>query len=445
MRVGGEHEVEVTELDDDAVGTTSIHGGTLKIPGVAVGDRVRVRVAHVSPHRPVAWCEVTEVLSRGPGFATPPCSDAASRGGLCGGCPAMHLNAAETERFKAAAVLRAMTKLGISASVSFHSAADFVGYRNRGHFAASRDLSGRIFLGGFAARSREIVELKECLVLRPAIRTAARTITSVLNAIDFPVHPEPEGLRYVTLRASREGTVIADLVFTAVASQRLGALADRLARDCGIWGASYSINDKSGNALRIAPSKALFGLQSIEETLGPVTLHLGAAAFSQLNSDTAAAMYTRAASLCPRVSALWDLYCGAGGLGLTVLKSQGPSTRLYGVECSVDAVASARTNASEFGARAVFAVANLQAGVPAHPFVPEAILLNPPRKGVDEAVMRAVIASSAETLVYMSCNPKSFARDAAVLTAAGFSMENIDAYDMLPATAHVEIIARFAR
>ena len=181
------------------------------------------------------------------------------------------------------------------------------------------------------------------------------------------------------------------------------------------------------------------------EKVGLVDLHFSAAGFSQLCSNTAAGMYQRAASMVQGASVLWDLYCGAGGLGLTMLCAAGENAVLFGAESVASSVELARKNGSRTGGRAVFETADLSEKLPFSWPAPDAICVNPPRKGLDKPVLDLLMHTPAQTIVYMSCNPKSFAADVAVLAKAGFETGEVFAYDMLPCTAHVEVIAQLVR
>jgi 23S rRNA (uracil1939-C5)-methyltransferase len=445
MRAGDEIEVTVEAVDDDATGEAFVGGTTLKIPGAAPGDRLLIRAEHISPHRPVAWCRTIRVLSRGAHFVSPPCIFAEASGGRCGGCPAVHLDDETYCRMKTDHVEKALAAVGLSPAVFFFPAADRFGYRNRGHFVAARDKNGRAFLGAYAQRSREIVPISDCLVLMPKIRKTARLVTDALFDMRIPIFPEPFGLRYLTLRSTAEGETLADFVVTGERPFWAEKLADFLMSNTSVVGVSYSVNNSSGNALRTSPSLPLAGKQFAVEKIGERSFYLGAASFSQLCSDTAGKMYRRAAAMVSGASVLWDLYCGAGGLGLTMLSSCAEDARLFGAECVASAVALARKNASAFAERAFFETADLSSEVSFSWPAPDAVSVNPPRKGLDNAVLTLLKNTPARTVVYMSCNPKSFAADVAALVAAGFAVKEVFAYDMLPCTAHVEIIAKLER
>ncbi len=446
MRKGDLIELTVESVDEDALGEAFVDGVQLKISAAAPGDRVTVRIAHRSPHRKTAWCDLVEVHARGSHFIDPLCAHASAARGACTGCPAMHLDDLTIREMKTARISKALAAFLPTPAITYHPSPRTLEYRNRGHFVAGRDAKGEAFLGAYAKRSHTIIPLDDCPVLRPAARSLVRRAREWLSEPSLSIFPEPGGLRYVTLRASLQGEVLVDLVTTEERPERLIPLATRLMSIPPTVGVSYSINRGTGNALRTAPSTSIVGKETILEEMGGTTLALTAASFSQLNAAVAGNMYAHAASMCPKVGTVWDLYCGAGGLGLTVLRSQSERTVLYGADFAPTTTLLAGMNATPDTERAFFTTCDLSAKLPGFPVPPELVLLNPPRKGLDVPVHRFLEeASSVHTVIYMSCNPSSFAADIARLRTVGFSPAEVHAYDMLPFTPHVELIAKLRR
>ena len=182
----------------------------------------------------------------------------------------------------------------------------------------------------------------------------------------------------------------------------------------------------------------------MSEAVGAITLQMAAASFSQLNSETAAAMYQAAAERVAGSRVIWDLYCGLGGLGLTAALGQ-KGVRLYGADLIGSSLVLAREAVEREGVRGVFEEVDFRQRVSLNWPEPDAILVNPPRRGLDRGVMELLKRRKSERIVYMSCNPESFARDAGELVAANYALHSVDAYDMLPQTTHVELLGLFTR
>jgi tRNA/tmRNA/rRNA uracil-C5-methylase (TrmA/RlmC/RlmD family) len=194
----------------------------------------------------------------------------------------------------------------------------------------------------------------------------------------------------------------------------------------------------------VASSLTVFGRETVEEAVGPISLDMAAASFSQLNSEMTARIYEEAAKSVDQANVVWDLYCGLGGLGLTVAHKE-RETALYGADVAAASIELARAAASREGVQAYFEVVDLRERFTLQWPNPEVIIVNPPRRGLDEAVLALLEESQARKLVYMSCNPNSFARDARMLVDSQFRFPKCDAYDMLPKTTHVELLGIFEK
>jgi 23S rRNA (uracil1939-C5)-methyltransferase len=212
-----------------------------------------------------------------------------------------------------------------------------------------------------------------------------------------------------------------------------------------VVGVSASANDHGGNVIRTAPSARLEGQYTIIEPVGPIALGLSAAGFSQLNQDVMARMYQRAAGLVEQERpVVWDLYCGVGGLGLTVAQKK-DGTTLFGADSVDSAVSLANQNSQDNGVSGRFATIDLSRTAPRGWPEPDVVLLNPPRRGIDDVIKRRLTEIQPRQLIYMSCNPTSFAKDVRFLVDRGYRLDEVHAYDMLPRTAHVEVLAALVR
>ncbi len=434
----------VQGLNHEALGEVDVDGTTLLVYGAVPGDRVTVAVEAMSRQKPIAWGRVKDVMERGSGFVTPPCGRAAPVAGRCGGCPTMHMTSALQDRLKHNRVAEALEEVGIRAPVGWHGAEAKFAYRNRGNFVPARTKKDAIVLGSYAPRSHNVVWMKGCKTVRPCIAAVTRRLEIVFSKKEIPIHPEPGALRYVTLRGSAEGEVLVEFIVNAWPVPWLDAVSAEVGAWDPVVGVSASVNESSGNAIRVAPSLRLLGRETLEEPVGALVFDMAASSFSQLNSETTAKMYQAAAESISKATVVWDLYCGFGGLGLTVA-NRDTSTGLYGADVAEESIDLARNAARRHGITAHFETVDLSERFTLHWPDPGVIIVNPPRRGLDETVLGLLKQSPATQIVYMSCNPKSFARDARVLADAHFNLVKVDGYDMLPQTTHVELLGVFEK
>jgi 23S rRNA (uracil1939-C5)-methyltransferase len=280
-----------------------------------------------------------------------------------------------------------------------------------------------------------------CSIVRPEIAAVAARLETHLSSSNVPIFPTEGGLRYATIRADRSGNVLVDFVLSRESPPWLSDLLGAARRIPGVVGSSACVNDTEGNAIRTRASTVFSGRRTLDETVGGVTVEVSASAFAQLNTEVATEMYAAAADWLNPGAVHWDLYCGVGGLGLTVAMRH-PSTHVIGIETQIHAIELCRANAEKLGVEATFYNADLRQKWPRLLPNPATVTLNPPRRGADNNVMRRIVKERAE-LVYMSCSPASWSRDAVWLQENGYVLERVAAWDMLPHTSQMEVLSLF--
>ena len=441
LRNGTRLTVDIGDLTPRGEGVARAEERDIIVPGGVQGDRIEIAVAHVSPHGRNVWAKPLRFLSRGSGYTAHFCPMSVAAKGGCGGCAIGHLSATEQDAFKLRQVERALQRAAPAAEISFFGAADRTAYRNRSNYIPLRDRWGRVKMGSFRPGTHEPADMAGCAIVRPPIDAVAQKIAALIGS-EVPLHPAPTGLRTVTIRADGNGRVLVDLVCGVANPPWRDPLVAAIAALPEVLGISATLNNRSGNAIRVADSTVLAGEETVVETVGPLSLHVCASGFFQLNTATATAMYARASRWCPQAGIVMDLYCGVGGLGLSLV--HGSRGRLFGADSAAAAIRLAQRNGADAGADARFAIRDLSAGVPPDWPAPELISVNPPRKGLDVAI-RQFLCNRADrsNVIYMSCHPETFAEDAQALCRAGFHLREVVAFDMLPHTPHVELLGFF--
>ncbi|WP_152348800.1 class I SAM-dependent RNA methyltransferase [Brevibacterium sp. CFH 10365] len=190
----------------------------------------------------------------------------------------------------------------------------------------------------------------------------------------------------------------------------------------------------SAPELRVARGEA-----TLTETVDGRDFTVGADGFWQVHRDAAALLSSEVVDALPaEVDAITDLYCGVGLLGISAARAAGAP--LFGVEGVETAIAHARDNAADLDAR-FLALGVDRARLPDS----DVVILDPPRAGAGRKATSAIIESAARTLIYVSCDPATLARDLAALTGGGFTIESLTGFDLFPLTAHVETVTVLRR
>ena len=438
--VGQIIEAKIDRLGAAGAGRFVLDSGvSVDLLGAVPGDWVRCKLSHISQHHPRAWGEII-ALERGPHFQQAPCPHAAPTQGHCGGCPLMHFT--DIARHQA---LTTATKESLEKHIDGHwlnsltltPAKSTQDWRQRAQYVATRDPQGRLIFGSFRRSSHEVVAMPNCRVVDPKLRRAETFLREALIRLNAPIHPEKAGIRYLRLRSASTGA-LADLICNADNPALIEQLS-QLAESDEIEGLQFSINDSSGNAIRAPePGQWIFGPQQTKEQVGPLELWVDIDSFTQLNPAMAALIYQQAARWAPQAKHIWDLFCGVGGLGLSVAHHL--NAKVFGAEVVAPAVELAKRNAAAHSIDAEFICADLvKQKLPPHWPKPDLILVNPPRRGLSSEVI-AHLRRHTSPIIYMSCNPKSFARDLKSLGKA-FHLKGLQAFEMLPLTDHVELLA----
>ncbi len=424
---------------------------SLVVFGAIPGEKAEVHVTHVGRNQDVGVWEASPEPSEH--RVEPPCD----RYRPCGGCPLMHLDEKGQRWARRALVRDALdhVDLGGVQIGKFHECPDGISdYRHVVKLAIGRSDRGHLRVGAWGRGNRRVVPIPQCVVAAPVLRETMAGLAH--HIIDMGIQPfEPESgrgvLRAVVLRASR---ATGEVLVTFVAGRRprmLHELAERVAEAvshvAGVW---VHVNSGPGNAIFVRDDDGVVGVSAligkgwIEERLGDVAVRIGPGDFYQTNPSTAEVLVERTIermALTPEDSVV-DLYCGVGGLTLHAARR---ASWVIGVEEVDGAVTRARENAHLNGLNAEFTAGRVGEVLPELTKrlagLRPVVAVNPARRGLEEGVAEAIVALQPRRIAYISCNPRALARDLAHLHAlGGYRIGPVDAFDMFPNTAHVELL-----
>jgi 23S rRNA (uracil1939-C5)-methyltransferase len=309
------------------------------------------------------------------------------------------------------------------------------------------------FLGIYRRASHDVFDLEECPIHHPLINRVMDTVRRGISKLKVPVY-NPRSkmglLRYLVVRVSEfEQKAMVVLVTADKGYNEIHHLSKYIREALPeIEVVASNINNSEGNVIFGQKDSFLTKKQYLTEQIGDIYLQISPRSFFQVNSSGARLIYEKVRQwVSPdRTTTVLDLYCGIGGIGLFLA---GQAKKVIGIEVVEEAVADARKNARLNG----FNNCRFEAGDAAE-LLEElageseqvaAVVLNPPRKGCDEAVLQRVAGLSPRTIVYVSCSPNSLARDLAVLNRLGYVCREIQPVDMFPQTVHVENVARLEK
>ena len=427
--------LEVESLAYGGRGIARRNGYVVFVSGALPGDRVEAEVTKAK--RRFAEARATTILR--PSADRVP--DRCDHGGEpCPGAPWQGLDYEQQLRHKQEQVGEALTRIGGLEGFELEPiepAVERWRYRNKLEYSFG-EREGELVLG-FHARGRwdEVVDAEDCLLASEANNRLRNEVREWARGSGLPAFDRRSGAGVLRNLVVREG-------------RRTGRLQTRLVTSAAEIPRPpvdlHTVIEGPGSGTD-GPTGAL-GEEWLEEELCGLRLRISHAAFFQTNTEMAEGLYRLAAEMAGLDGSqrVFDLFCGIGTLGLTLAPHAG---EVWGVEIVPEAIADARENASRNEiANAHFRVGDARKEI--RPLIEEAgrpdlVVVDPPRAGLSQKIVRRVIECGAPRIVYVSCNPTTLAPNAAQLVEAGYRLSRVRPVDMFPQTPHIECVALLER
>ena len=443
----------IERLSSDGSGVAhSPDGETVFVPGAAPGDEADVRI--VKDCKRYAFGILDHLRTLSPDRIPVDCAVA----GPCGGCSLRHLDYTAELRAKQENVTDAFRRIGgLDVPVlDICPSPEVDRYRNKVQFPVGLDKNGNPCIGFYAGRTHRIVPCPDCKLQPGVLNDIGNALCRFFAENGIQPYNEETGrglVRHIFLRrGAHSGQIMVCLVCTRPNFPHADALCTRLREQfADIATILLNVNSKDTNVILGTETHTLYGPGYIEDTLCGVPVQLGPLSFYQVNTLAAERLYGIAAQYAQLTpdDLLLDLYCGMGTIGLSMVDH---CRELVGVEIVPEAIESAKANAARMGdavaAKSRFFCADAgQAAtrLAAEGLHPDVVMLDPPRKGCDEATLSAVVRMAPCRVVYVSCNPATAARDAAWLEQHGYHAEKVQPVDLFPRTKHCECVIALSK
>ena len=433
-------------------GTALAHrdGSSFFIYGALPGEDIIVRI--IKRRKGVWHCEVIEVKELSPLRIEAECPHF----GSCGGCTWQHMDYKTQIEFKRDIFDESLTRLGGFENVILENIVQSPlawEYRNKMEFAFGKDENG-VFLG-LHRRGRFDVLLpvaKDCLLVPEDVRNVCAAVEEMSQG-EAPYEPiSGKGyIRFLTIRRSfaNENMLLGITVTQQINPEIFAFWFEELSRKFPgkIVGGYLTVNP--GGSSSSGDVVHLFGEQELEEYIGEKKFTLSPTSFFQTNPVGAKQLYDTAkeyAALSGK-EILWDLYCGTGTIGLYLSDS---AREVVGIEENSEAVDDARRNTATNGVENAHYICGDVRKI-LYRFKnetrpnPDVIIIDPPRAGMAKKAVQRITAFKPKRIVYISCNPATLARDAAMICENGYNLAVARPVDMFPQTYHVETLAILKR
>lgn len=383
MNIGDEFVVEISAIAHGGHFVARHDGRVIFVRHAITGEKVRVRITEISKN--FARADAIEIIEASKVRVTATCKFA--KPGGCGGCDFQHIEPGAQRRFKAEVIKEQFKRLAkMDIEIQVEEVAPTLSWRSRMQFTVSENRK----LAMFQARSNNLVEIDECKIAAPGIDIAS------INNQKLPVGKKVD----VAIGSD-------DKMVVAVEGRESFALINQKAGDF-----NFSLTPESFWQSHIgAPQKLLDVVMQ----------------FAELKSG----------------DHLYDLYSGVGLFASGALRLVGESGRITMIEESPTAITDAKRNFANYGN---VEIVEGKVERELKRFVRgDVVIIDPPRAGAGERVIRQILSLSPRTLVYVACDPAALARDVEILERLDYPMDGIRAFDLFPMTQHIESVARFIR
>ena len=436
--------LKIHDLGTEGQGIGRYEGYTLFVDGALPGEEVRVRVIKAGKKFGVG--RLMEVIAASDDRMTPVCPIAKQ----CGGCTLQHFSYDGQLSYKRNNVQQLMNRVGKVEDVAVQPTmgmADPWHYRNKVQFPV-REINGDIRIGYYAKRSHRVVETEICYIQDRRNEEIRQILLDWMKAYHVPAYNEEKHSGLIRHLVTRYAHSTGDMQVTIVINGRKLRHVDELVsnlKNCGYISAiALNINMDKTNVIMGKEMKPLFGPDYIEDTIGDVKFMISPLSFYQVNPQQTEKLYAKAleyADLKGHETVL-DLYCGIGSISLFLAQK---AKKVIGVEIVPEAIENAERNARMNGlTNTEFYVGKAEEVIPRlykeEGITADVVVVDPPRKGCDEALLETIVNIAPEKLVYVSCDPGTLARDIRYLSEHGFKVDKVQPVDMFPHSTHVETV-----
>ncbi|MGD2180921.1 23S rRNA (uracil(1939)-C(5))-methyltransferase RlmD [Lusitaniella coriacea] len=437
-------EIEITDVSNSGDGVGHFEGRAVFVPQTVTGDRAIARLVRVKPK--YAYGQLLNLLNPSPHRIRPRCIVADK----CGGCQWQHISDEYQQHLKQQQIIQAIERIGGFASppvVPLLFATDALHYRNKATYPLDRNAQGNVRAGYYRQGTHQIVNLNQCPVQDERLNPLLAEIKQDIQDRGWSIYNEKthQGkLRHLSLRIGRRtGEMLLTLVSANPSLSQVETQAEEwMQRYPLLVGVALNCNPGKTNTIFGEQTRCIAGQTYLSERFGGLEFHLRPETFFQINTEIAEGLL---AAIQERLElqgneTVLDAYCGIGTFSLPLAKQV---REVIGIEVQESAVEQARENATINAiANATFHAGTVKDKISHLETRPDIVLLDPPRKGCDRAVIETLLEMHPRQIAYISCKPATLARDLKLLCQTGkYQLTHIQPADFFPQTAHVECVA----
>ena len=440
---GKVYTADIIDLGTDGEGIGKINGFTVFVAGAAPEEKVRVRINKVKKN--FCFGELEEIVESSPYRVEPVCQCA----GECGGCTLEHIKYEKQLEIKQKRVKDVLERIGGLKNVCVLKTDGMENpyfYRNKMQFPVAK-INGKAQFGFYSVKSHKIVPFEKCYIADERNDAIAKAVKEYIDECNISVYDRAvyKGLiRHVVTRIGHKSSeIMVMIVINGKTLPKKEILLEKLLKIDGMKTVVINENTEKTSLITGRKNTAVYGNGYISDYIGNIKFDISAASFYQVNSVQTEKLYSyavEAAQLSGSETVL-DIYCGIGTISLFMAQK---AKKVIGVEIVEEAIKDAKHNAQINGIKNTeFIVGSAEDIIPKiydKGIKADVVVIAPPRKGCDNVVLDTIVKMQPKKIVYVSCEPSTFARDLKILCQNGYKMGDVQPVDQFCHSMNVETV-----
>ena len=442
--------LEIVDCGTDGEGIGKADGFTVFVKDAVIGDTVTAKIMKAKKN--YGYGRLMEILKPSPYRVEPVCLSARQ----CGGCQLQAVSYEEQKVFKEKKLRGHLERIGgftefpmeplIGMDDPYH-------YRNKAQFPVGRNKEGRIVTGFYAGRTHAIIENRDCALGIPQNKDVLDRVIAHMEKYNIAPYDEATGkglVRHIFVRYGFfTGELMVCLIINGQDLPHQRELVEKLCEIPGMTSISLNMNKKRSNVILGDKVKTIWGEDYITDKIGDISYEISPLSFFQVNPKQTWKLYSKALEYADLhgEETVWDLYCGIGTISLFLAQK---AKFVRGVEIVPAAIEDAKRNAQINHIENVeFFVGKAEEVLPReyekNGVYADVIVVDPPRKGCDEMLLKTILKMQPKRVVYVSCDSATLARDLRFLCDNGYELKKVCGVDQFPQTVHVETVVLLSK
>ena len=442
--------LEIVDCGTDGEGIGKADGFTVFVKDAVIGDTIMAKIMKAKKN--YGYGRLMEILKPSPYRVEPVCLSARQ----CGGCQLQAVSYEEQKVFKEKKLRGHLERIGgftefpmeplIGMDDPYH-------YRNKAQFPVGRNKEGRIVTGFYAGRTHAIIENRDCALGIPQNKDVLDRVIAHMEKYNIAPYDEATGkglVRHIFVRYGFfTGELMVCLIINGQDLPHQRELVEKLCEIPGMTSISLNMNKKRSNVILGDKVKTIWGEDYSTDKIGDISYEISPLSFFQVNPKQTWKLYSKALEYADLhgEETVWDLYCGIGTISLFLAQK---AKFVRGVEIVPAAIEDAKRNAQINHIENVeFFVGKAEEVLPReyekNGVYADVIVVDPPRKGCDEMLLKTILKMQPKRVVYVSCDSATLARDLRFLCDNGYELKKVCGVDQFPQTVHVETVVLLSK